>query len=356
MPHMIALSGGVDSSVALYLSKQKYGEGLCGVTLSLGGGSSALGESDLKNISDAQSVCALQNTQHCAVDASEEFEKTVKEYFARAYLRGETPNPCVICNSGIKFGLLMDYADKRGYDKIITGHYARLVEKDGFIYIKKAADVTKDQSYVLAMLTQSQLRRAEFPLGEYTKAEIRDIAEREGFVNARRKDSQDICFIPDGDYVKFITEFCGAVPEAGDYVDENGKILGKHKGHWCYTIGQRKGLGISMGKHVFVLSKDAESNRVVLGDEEGLFKSRVNIKGLHFPSSPDVFENDSTCRAKLRYSAREADAVFVRTGETEGYLEFEVPQRAPTHGQFAVMYRDDCVIAAGIISRLLPTE
>ena len=350
MPHLIALSGGVDSSVALYLSRQKYGGDMLGVTISLADENSPLHESDVRNISDAKSVCDLQNTEHRAVDLSREFSAAVKNYFVRAYLSGETPNPCVMCNSEIKFGLLGDYADSAGCEKIITGHYARLEERDGYIWVRKAADITKDQSYVLALLTQYQLRRAEFPLGEYTKAEIREIAEREGFVNARRRDSQDICFIPDGDYVKFITEYCGAVPESGDYVDENGKVLGKHKGHWCYTIGQRKGLGISLGKHVFVLSKDAKTNRVVLGDENGLFKTRVKIKGLHFPSSPDVFEADITCRAKLRYSAKEADARFIRTGDEEGVLEFDAPQRAPTAGQIAVMYRDDCVIAAGMIS------
>lgn len=349
MSHLIALSGGVDSSVALYLSRLKYGGDLLGATLALADEDSPLHEADLSNIRDAAAVCALQATEHRAVNVSREFSDAVKEYFAHEYLSGRTPNPCVICNREIKFGLLADYADGCGCEKIITGHYARLEEKDGYVWVKKAADITKDQSYMLAMLSQKQLRRAEFPLGEYTKAEIRDIAEREGFVNARRRDSQDICFIPDGDYVEFIRGFKGVSPEAGEYTDESGKVLGRHKGHWCYTIGQRKGLGISMGKHVFVLSKDASANRVVLGDEDGLFKNSVRVSELHFPSSPDVFEHDCTCRVKLRYSAREADAVFVRTGEDCGVLEFELPQRAPTPGQFAVMYRDDCVIAAGVI-------
>lgn len=349
MSHLIALSGGVDSSVALYLSKQKYGSDLLGLTLALADENSPEHENDLTNIRDAASVCAAQGIEHRSLYAYPEFRQAVIDYFTREYFAGRTPNPCVICNRDIKFGLLGDYASDNGCDKIITGHYARLINIDGYTYIKKAADCTKDQSYMLARLTQDQLKRAEFPLGEFTKAEVRAIAEENGFVNAHRRDSQDICFIPDGDYVNFIGKHTGIVPEPGEYVDENGNVLGRHKGYWCYTIGQRKGLGISMGKHVFVQAKDADTNRVTLGDEDGLFKKRVTVRDLHFPSDPNILDCNPHCCVKLRYSACESGATFHRTGENEGVLEFCCPQRAPSPGQFAVMYKCDYVIASGII-------
>ncbi|MBE6542138.1 MAG: tRNA 2-thiouridine(34) synthase MnmA [Ruminococcaceae bacterium] len=349
MPHLIAMSGGVDSSAALYLAKQNLGEDLCGLTLALADENSPEHENDIKNIADAASVAENQGIRHTSLYAYPEFSRRVIDYFTREYLSGRTPNPCVICNREIKFGLLSDYAKEHGFDKIVTGHYARLVESDGYTFIKKAVDASKDQSYVLAMLSQDQLRRAHFPLGEYTKAEVREIAEKCGFVNAHRRDSQDICFIPDGDYVKFISQSRGISPEAGDYVDEDGKILGQHKGHWCYTIGQRKGLGISVGRHIFVLSKDAEKNRVILGDEDRLMKKTVEIDGVNLPSDPTALDGDVKCRAKLRYAHREADAVFHRTGEDSGVIEFSEPQRAPSPGQFAVIYSDDIVIGAGVI-------
>ncbi len=349
MPHLIAMSGGVDSSAALALSRRTLGDDLTGITLALADEASPEHENDIRNIADAKSVCDNQGVPHIPLYAYPEFSARVIDYFTSEYLSGRTPNPCVICNREIKFGLIADYADKHGFEKIITGHYARLCESGGYTFIRKAADLSKDQSYVLAMLSQDQLRRAYFPLGEYTKAEVRDIAENLGFVNAQRRDSQDICFIPDGDYIRFISSRLGIFPEEGDYTDEYGKILGRHKGHWCYTIGQRKGLGISMGRHIFVLSKDAGKNRVILGDEDKLMKKTVPISGLNLPSDPHALDGDVRCAAKLRYAHREAAAVFHRTGEDSGILEFDEPQRAPSPGQFAVMYADDIVIGAGII-------
>jgi len=347
--HLIALSGGVDSSAALLLSKEKYGADLLGATLALADPASPEASADEKNIADARSVCEIGGIPHVPVYAHEEFRAAVMDYFAREYLAGRTPNPCVVCNREIKFGLLADFAARNGCEKIITGHYARLENRNGFITIRKAADITKDQSYMLAMLSQEQLRRAEFPLGIYTKAEIREMAGEAGLKTAQRKDSQDVCFIPDGDYVSFITRHTGETPVPGDYMDEAGNILGKHKGQWCYTIGQRKGLGISMGWHVFVLSKDAASNRVTLGDEAPLFRKTVHLSDIHAPSDPTWIMGDVPCRAKLRYAHREAEAVFHRTGDSEGVIEFTEPQRAPSPGQFAVLYKEDFVIGAGVI-------
>ncbi len=342
------MSGGVDSSVALLLSREMFsGDSVVGLTLTLS--ADASDPLDRQNVRDAAAVCASQNTAHISHRAYDEFKAAVIDYFTEEYFRGGTPNPCVVCNREIKFGLLADFADKNGYDKIITGHYARLVEDGGYVWLKKAADPTKDQSYVLSLLSQKQLRRAVFPLGELTKAEARQLADKHGLVNAHRRDSQDICFIPDGDYVGFIARHTGISPIPGNYVNEAGDILGQHKGQWCYTIGQRKGLGISLGKHAFVLSKDAATNTVVLGDEEGLFRKTVELSQLNFPSDPKIFDSDARCTAKLRYAHRESAAIFHRTSETGGILEFDEPQRAPSPGQFAVMYRDDTVIAAGTI-------
>lgn len=349
MPHLIAMSGGVDSSAALFLSRESLGPDLTGITLALAKENSPERAKDLENIADAASVCANQGVPHIALYAYPDFSAKVIEYFTSAYLDGVTPNPCVICNREIKFGLLLDYADAHGFDMVATGHYARLAKHGEYTFIRKAADASKDQSYVLAMLSQSQLRRADFPLGEYTKTEVREIAEKCGFVNAHRRDSQDICFIPDGDYVRFISHRLGISPEPGDYIDESGAVIGRHKGHWCYTIGQRKGLGISAGRHIFVLAKDAASNRVILGDEDRLMKKLIRVENLNLPSDPTALDGDVKCSAKLRYSHCEAPAVFHRMSESSGILEFESPQRAPSPGQFAVMYSDDLVIGAGVI-------
>ncbi|MBE6626441.1 MAG: tRNA 2-thiouridine(34) synthase MnmA [Ruminococcaceae bacterium] len=353
MANIIAMSGGVDSSVSLLLSKEKLkNEPLIGVTLALAAENTPEHAADLSNISDAAAVCASQGIEHRAVFAHAEFKQAVIDYFTGEYMAGRTPNPCVVCNRDIKFGLLGDYAKENGAGRIITGHYARLAEIGGYTYIKKAADISKDQSYMLAYLSQNQLRRAYFPLGELTKAEVRAIAEDNNLVSARKKDSQDICFVPDGDYVAAITKATGKEPISGNYIDQSGKILGSHRGYWCYTVGQRKGLGISLGKHAFVLSKDASTNTVVLGDEADLFKTQVNISSLNLPSDPHALDGDVRCIVKLRYAHRGSECVLHRTSETTATLEFDEPQRAPTPGQFAVIYDADTgehVLGAGVI-------
>ena len=342
---IIAMSGGVDSSVALLLTKEKLGTDVTGVTLAL------TDPTDEAALADARAVCEKMGTPHEVIYAQREFSERVIGYFAREYLDGRTPNPCVVCNREIKFGLLAEYADLRGYNRIVTGHYARTAEIGGYTYIRRAADAAKDQSYMLARLTQEQLKRAYFPLGELTKAEVRAIAEEHGFSNARKHDSQDVCFIPDGDYVRAIGEITGEMPVCGDYINKEGKILGRHKGYWCYTIGQRKGLGISMGKHVFVLAKDKAANTVTLGDEEDLFRKTVEIDTLHLPSDDKALDGDVRCMAKLRYAHRAAKAVFRRTGDCCGTIEFDEAQRAPSAGQFAVIYDEsgEFVLGSGVI-------
>lgn len=337
---LVAMSGGVDSAVSLLLSGSR-----CGVTLSLFGGNDA----DIQNSKDARAVCERVGAEHFTVDASEAFTEYVRDYFVSEYLAGRTPNPCIVCNRDIKLNILIAEAKKRGFDSVATGHYARKAVYGDYTYIKRAADLSKDQSYVLARITYDQLCAAQFPLGEMTKAEVRETAARNGFESASRRDSQDICFIPDGDYAAYIEKCTGIIPSPGNYTDEDGKILGKHKGYIHYTIGQRKGLGISMGRHIFVLGKDSESNTVTLGDEDRLYRTEVRINSLHTPTPDGALDGTLECEAKLRYAHKPSKAVFIRTGEDEGILKFEEPQRAPTPGQFAVIYTDDCVRGSGVI-------
>lgn len=362
---VIAMSGGVDSSVALFFSRENYlenGERIIGLTLALSEENSPESEADLRNIADARQVCEIQGVPHASLYAYPEFRERVIGYFTSSYLAGETPNPCVVCNREIKFGLLADWAERNGYGCVITGHYARTVEVGGYVYIKRAVDLSKDQSYVLAMLSQKQLKMARFPLGGLTKSEVREIAASHGFANAHRRDSQDICFIPDGDYVGFMEKNGIILPGEGNYLSEDGKVIGRHRGHVRYTIGQRKGLGISLGHHAFVLSKNAAANEVTLGDEAGLYKTKIELRGLNLPSDPGALDGEAKVAAKLRYAHKPSSAVFTRTGEREGYLTFDEPQRAPTAGQFAVMYtcealsKDEAeacealVLGAGIIA------
>ncbi len=354
MNTIIAMSGGVDSSTALYLTrKNNPDDNILGVTLALTENSAG----DENNIADAKSAALSQGVEHTSLYAYPVFRRAVIEYFIRAYLDGLTPNPCVICNREIKFGLLLDYAVEHGFDRVATGHYVKTKKIGDYVYIQRARDLKKDQSYVLSMLSQKQLCRAYFPLGELTKNEVRALAEEEQLMSQKnRRESQDICFIPDGDYVSFMEKAGISLPGEGNYVDENGKILGRHKGHVHYTIGQRKRLGISVGEHIFVLSKDAVRNEVVLGSESSLCKRRVDVVDLNLPSDPHALDGEVRVSAKLRYAHSPAEATFTRTDENRGFLTFAEPQRAPSPGQFAVIYSekagadpDAVVLGGGVI-------
>lgn len=342
------MSGGVDSSAAASLiCEAAEGAPAVGVTMTTG-----FGVSDVQNCADAAAVAARLGIRHEVVDCGERFRRDVTDYFADAYRRGLTPNPCVACNRRIKFGALAEEADRLGLRYVATGHYARKGVWNGRTVLRKAADSAKDQSYVLAMLTPAQIERALFPLGEYTKAEARALAAERGFATAGKRDSQDICFIPDGDYVRFLSAEYGLSPVPGEYRNRAGETLGTHRGHLCYTIGQRKGLGISMGKHVFVLEKDAESNAVVLGDEEELFRTRVRVGGFNLQAADATRDLDGVrFSVKLRYSQRESEALVHATSEDGLVLEFAEPQRAPSPGQFAVLYSGDILVGGGAIEK-----
>lgn len=340
MKVMVGMSGGVDSSAAAVLIMRQYDT--AGVTLQL------FGDGISKDAEDARAVCEILKIPHYVLPLKEQFAKYVIDDFINEYKNGRTPNPCIQCNKHIKFGGMLEFAVKEGYDKIATGHYAR-IEKCGERYLlKKAADASKDQSYVLYCLTQSQLSRLILPLGGYTKGEIREIAQENGLITAHKSDSQDICFVPDGDYAAFISRRTGESFSAGDYIDENGEILGRHKGVIHYTVGQRKGLGIALGKPAFVLSKDAQTNRVVLScDEQKLFYRRVKVENINIIAADTLDGVRAAC--KLRYRHTEQPCVIHQTDSSSAVIEFEEPQRAPSAGQSAVFYDGDTVLGGGII-------
>ena len=340
---LIGLSGGVDSSVAAAVLKQN-GYDVVGATLKMHGG---LKNSE-KDISDAKDVCEKLNIPHNVFDFSSLFKTEVEDYFVNAYLKGETPNPCIVCNKTVKFKALIDKADEMGIDYIATGHYSKIEKQGDRMLLIRPEDKSKDQTYVLYSLTQEQLKRTKMPLSDYTKSQIREIAEELEFINASRPDSQDICFIPDGDYANFIKNNCAQEIACGDYVDINGNFLGKHKGVIHYTIGQRKGLGIALGKPAFVISKNVADNKVVIGDEEHLFSTKVKIKDLNFIPF-ETLSGELKVTAKLRYRHKEAPATLRMISEDIAELEFNEPQRAAAPGQAAVFYDGNVVIGGGVI-------
>lgn len=344
---MLGMSGGVDSAATAAILKDS-GYTVIGATLRLFD-TELLADDELpKSISDAKSVCDVLGIEHRIIDLREQFLKEIVEYFISEYISGRTPNPCIVCNRRIKFGAMLDVALQSGCQKIATGHYAGLVYQNGRYLLTKAADISKDQSYVLYTLNQHQLSHLLFPLGKLTKPEARAIAEENGFINAHKGDSQDICFIPDGDYASFIARYSEFGLKEGDFVDEKGKKIGKHSGIVRYTIGQRKGLGIAMGRPIFVLEKDAEANRVVIGDEKGLFYRCIEVENMNYIAF-EKLTGDIKAKAKLRYRHIEQSAIIHSFGENRAIIEFEKPQRAPSPGQAVVIYDGDIVLGGGTI-------
>ena len=331
------MSGGVDSATAALLLK-KDGYDVTGATMLLSGN-----ENDAK---DAAEICKTIDIPHLTLDFKKEFDEYVKNDFCREYLAGNTPNPCIICNKFIKFGAFLDYALNNGFDGIATGHYVRKAELDGHIFIRRAADDKKDQSYMLWQLSEDQISHSVFPLGELTKPEIREIAAAHGFFNSDRKDSQDICFVPDGKYAEFVKENTDWSPRSGDFLDAAGNVIGRHKDQLYYTIGQRKGLGMGFGEPMYVLKKDAESNSVTLGRNEELFKEEIALIGTNISSALSIGEKYDV---KIRYAHKAATATVTEIGDNSAKIVFDEPQRAPAAGQSAVIYQNDLLIGGGFI-------
>ena len=349
---MIGMSGGVDSSVAAFLLQKESLE-VIGATMKLYNNEDIDFVSEktccsLDDVLDAKSVCARLGIRHYMLNMTDDFKKEVIERFISAYQNGFTPNPCIDCNRYMKFSKMLHKAQELDIDYVATGHYAR-IEKQGDRYIlKKAVDLSKDQSYVLYSLTQEQLKVTKFPLGNYTKQQVREIAEENGFVNARKHESQDICFVPDGDYSKFIEYYTGKTYPCGDFVDMNGKRLGEHKGIIRYTIGQRRGLGLALPASMYVVEKDVDNNKVILGFNDDLFKKEVNVKNISFTACDGLDKPERLC-AKIRYNQKEQPATVTQTDENHFTIVFDEPQRAITKGQAAVLYDGDTVVGGGTI-------
>lgn len=351
---VIAMSGGVDSSVAALLVQQMGYEAM-GVTLRLYENEDAGIPREktccsLDDVNDARSVCARLGIPFYVFNFKDSFRREVMDRFVCAYERGETPNPCIDCNRYIKFAKLMARAKEIGYDYVATGHYAR-VEQDpntGRWLLKKGLDASKDQSYVLYSLTQWELSRLLLPLGGLTKERVRELAEENGFVNARKRDSQDICFVPDGDYAAFIRRYGRKEFSPGDFVGTGGQLYGQHKGIIHYTVGQRKGLGLSFPQPMYVCGIDPEKNQVLLGEHQELFSTELIARDVNLISR-ETIEEPMRVRAKVRYRQQEQPATVVQTGPDELKITFDQPQRAITKGQAVVLYDGDTVVGGGTI-------
>lgn len=343
---LIGMSGGVDSSVAALLLKNK-GYEVVGVTMKLL--NSKVHEEN--TINDAKSVCEKLGIEYHVVDFCDIFKEKVMDYFAGEYMKGRTPNPCNVCNKYLKFGALLELAkNELNCEYMATGHYAKVEydENRKRYLLKRSKTDKKDQTYALYKLTQEQLKYVLMPLGDYEKSDIRKIAEENGLVNANRRDSQEICFVEDNDYVKFIEEKYGYKSKKGNFVDLSGNVLGQHNGIINYTVGQRKGLEIAFQKRKYVLNVEADKNEVVLGDNEDLFKDSLICREVNFISI-DKLLNPLEVTAKIRYSAKPEKATLIPIDKDSIKVVFDEPQRAITPGQSVVFYDGDIVVGGGTI-------
>jgi len=342
-----AMSGGVDSSVAAALCLEQ-GLECAGITLKLYNGDSRC--CSLADVNDAKNVAFNLGMPHYVLNFTEEFDKYVIRHFIETYEDGATPNPCIECNRHIKFNLLLLRTRQLDFDLLVTGHYAR-IKRDpasGRYLLLKALDEKKDQSYVLYCLTQQQLQMSRFPLGELSKNEVRKIAEEKNFINASKGESQDICFVPDGDYGNFIENYTGKTYPHGNIIDIDGKIIGEHKGLIRYTIGQRRGLGVAANVPVYVAAKSTAANTVTLAPDEALFSKSLTANNINLIALENI-KKPLRVTVKTRYLQTEESALAEQTGDDTLHIEFEKPQRAITPGQAVVMYDGDVVVGGGTI-------
>lgn len=348
------MSGGVDSSVAAYLLKQK-GYDVVGVTMQIWQDEDTFSQEEnggccgLSAVDDARRVANQLEIPYYVMNFKKDFKENVMDYFLEEYLKGRTPNPCIACNRYVKWESLLKRSLEIGADYIATGHYAR-VEKlsNGRYTLRKSATASKDQTYALYNLTQEQLSHTVMPVGDYTKDEIRAIAEEIGLQVANKPDSQEICFIPDNDYGKYIRENSDTEIKPGNFVTTKGEVVGKHKGIPYYTIGQRKGLNLSLGRPVFVVEIRPETNEVVIGDNEEVFYEKLYANRVNFMTIPEL-TNDMRVSAKIRYNHQGAMATIRMIGEDLLECVFDEPQRAITPGQAVVFYDEDLVVGGGTI-------
>lgn len=344
----VGLSGGVDSTVAAKLLMEQ-GHEVCGVTLRvLNEKNPVAKEQSERIIGEAAQAARILGIPHRVYDFRAEFQTHIIDYFIQSYCNGETPNPCYICNKQIKFGLLLERALQEGCDAVATGHYAKVFqESSGRYVLERGVDAQKDQSYFLALLSQEQLSRTLFPLAELTKPEVRLIAEKAGLVNAHKSDSQDICFVPDGDYTAVIEAFAPDAFPQGDFIDMNGIKVGTHRGLHRYTIGQRRGLALPFGYPIYVVEKSAEHNTVTVAPENGLFAAACFVRDVNWiakiPNEPFYAE------VKTRYRQQLKKARIEPIGDNRVRIVFTEPERAVARGQAAVFYRGSRVLGGGII-------
>ena len=344
---LVGMSGGVDSSVAALLLKQS-GYDVTGVTLKLK--PEKYGLSHEQDIADARCVAEKLGIEHLVVDFTDIFEKQVIEYFVEEYRNGRTPNPCIACNKFLKFGAMFDYAMEHGFDYIATGHYARIeFDEDKNRWLLKRANSSKDQSYVLYNLTQKQLAHTLFPLAELEKTEIREIAEKHDLPIANKPDSQEICFIKNINYVDFIEVNFNANNQSGNFVSARGESLGKHNGILNYTIGQRKGLGATFCKPMYVVGLNSAENTVILGEEGEQYSNELIATKLNFIAFESL-EKELAVTAKIRYQSRPEKAKLIPMSSDKVKVLFEAKQRSITPGQSVVFYDGDIVVGGGVIS------
>jgi len=339
----VAMSGGVDSSLAAARLKQA-GYDVSGIYMKLWSDPNLA-----QTVSHLEHTCQILGVPFYELDLQAEFHRLVIDYFCHEYSLGKTPNPCVVCNQQVKFGLLLDMALERGAEYLATGHYARLERSSDGYRLLKATDESKDQSYFLYTLGQRQLKHLMFPLGELSKQKVRGLAGELGLPASSRRDSQDICFIPDKDYRSFLTEH---IPlKAGDIVDITGKVLGKHNGLAQYTVGQRHGLGLTSSREFYVLRLDAENNRLVVGDKDQLLHNRLVARKLSWVSG-GVPKESIGVKVKVRYKATEV-AAELHPKNSIAEVHFLKPQMAITPGQSVVFYQGDVVLGGGVIDAVL---
>lgn len=353
---VVGMSGGVDSSVAAYLLK-KQGYDVIGITMRMAPNDPDVLENEggccgLSAVEDARRVCAKLDIPFYVMNFKKDFKEKVIDNFVDEYMAGRTPNPCVQCNKHLKFGELLRKARGIGAEYIATGHYAKIEEIDGRYNLIMSDDCKKDQTYMLYNFTQDALKHTLMPCGGYTKDKIREIAKEIGLAVHNKKDSEEICFIPDNDHGNFIRKQVPGKVKPGNFVDANHNILGRHKGIVYYTIGQRKGLGLALGRPVFVTGINPKTNEVIIGNEDEIFKTDLIATDINFIPF-NKLEKEMKVTAKVRYAARPAEAIITPYGENKVKVSFKDKQRAITMGQSVVFYDGNIVVGGGIIEEIL---